>query len=113
MHLSGQTPMSKHIVIFSGSGVSAESGISTFRDPDGMWAKYDAACDIAAGADILLVVGTSLAVYSAASLVDHVSSQCEVYAVDSNLSNASPRRHYLKETAASGVPKLVEQWINS
>jgi len=227
--------MSKHIVIFSGSGVSAESGISTFRDPDGLWAKYDieevatpqafarnpakvldfynlrrrnaltaqpnaahiaiatlqqhfdvtvitqnvddlheragstnvlhlhgelmksrsttdetliydtqgkdinigdlcekgsqlrphivwfgeavpkfdAACDIVATADILLVVGTSLAVYPAASLVDHVSSRCEVYAVDPALSKTHPRWHYLQETAARGVPLLVEKWINA
>ena len=31
----------KNIVILTGSGVSAESGISTFRDQDGVWAKYD------------------------------------------------------------------------
>lgn len=227
--------MPKHIVIFSGSGVSAESGISTFRDPDGLWAKYDieevatpqafarnpakvlefynlrrrnalaaqpnaahfaiarlqhyfdvtvitqnvddlheragssnvlhlhgelmkarstadetliytthgndihvgdlcekgsqlrphivwfgeavpkfdAACNIAAAADILLVVGTSLAVYPAASLVDHVSSHCEIYAVDPALEKASPRWHCLQETAGCGVPKLVEQWINA
>ena len=29
------------VVIFSGAGVSAESGISTFRDSDGLWEKYD------------------------------------------------------------------------
>lgn len=29
------------IVIFSGAGISAESGISTFRDSDGLWEKYD------------------------------------------------------------------------
>jgi NAD-dependent deacetylase len=29
------------IVILTGAGLSAESGISTFRDPDGVWAKYD------------------------------------------------------------------------
>lgn len=28
------------IVIFSGAGVSAESGISTFRDADGLWENY-------------------------------------------------------------------------
>lgn len=33
--------MKKHIVILSGAGVSAESGISTFRDNGGMWDKYD------------------------------------------------------------------------
>lgn len=30
----------KHIVIFTGAGISAESGIKTFRDPDGLWAKF-------------------------------------------------------------------------
>ncbi|MEO1542804.1 MAG: NAD-dependent deacylase [Pseudomonadota bacterium] len=30
-----------HIVILTGAGLSAESGISTFRDADGVWAKYD------------------------------------------------------------------------
>lgn len=31
----------KHIVVFSGAGISAESGISTFRDNGGLWDKYD------------------------------------------------------------------------
>jgi NAD-dependent deacetylase len=31
----------KRIVILTGAGVSADSGVSTFRDPDGVWAKYD------------------------------------------------------------------------
>jgi NAD-dependent deacetylase len=30
-----------HIVVFSGAGMSAESGISTFRDNGGLWDKYD------------------------------------------------------------------------
>ena len=29
------------IVIFSGAGISAESGLATFRDPDGLWQQYD------------------------------------------------------------------------
>lgn len=29
------------IVILTGAGVSADSGVATFRDPDGVWAKYD------------------------------------------------------------------------
>lgn len=29
------------IVILTGAGVSAESGVSTFRDPEGIWAKHD------------------------------------------------------------------------
>lgn len=33
--------MSKKIFFFSGAGMSAESGISTFRDSGGLWEKYD------------------------------------------------------------------------
>lgn len=29
------------MVFFTGAGISAESGISTFRDPEGLWSKYD------------------------------------------------------------------------
>ncbi len=34
-------PRYERIVILTGAGVSADSGISTFRDKDGIWAKYD------------------------------------------------------------------------
>lgn len=30
----------KHIVILTGAGMSAESGIATFRDSDGLWENY-------------------------------------------------------------------------
>jgi len=30
----------KNIVVFTGAGVSAESGLGTFRDADGLWEKY-------------------------------------------------------------------------
>ncbi|MBZ9783157.1 NAD-dependent deacylase [Pseudomonas sp. REP124] len=34
----------KHVVVFTGAGVSAESGIPTFRDAlTGLWARFDAA----------------------------------------------------------------------
>ena len=31
----------KNIVVLTGSGISAESGVATFRDSDGVWAQYD------------------------------------------------------------------------
>ncbi|WNH07836.1 SIR2 family NAD-dependent protein deacylase [Thalassobellus suaedae] len=31
----------KHIVVLTGAGMSAESGIKTFRDADGLWEGYD------------------------------------------------------------------------
>ncbi|MBR3558046.1 MAG: NAD-dependent deacylase [Bacteroidales bacterium] len=32
--------MKKRVVILTGAGISAESGISTFRDSDGLWEQY-------------------------------------------------------------------------
>jgi NAD-dependent deacetylase len=31
----------RSVVVLTGAGISAESGVSTFRDKDGVWAKYD------------------------------------------------------------------------
>ncbi|MEJ6600501.1 MAG: Sir2 family NAD-dependent protein deacetylase [Crocinitomicaceae bacterium] len=31
----------KTIVVFSGAGMSAESGIQTFRDSNGLWENYN------------------------------------------------------------------------
>lgn len=32
----------KHLVVLTGAGISAESGLSTFRDKNGLWNNYDA-----------------------------------------------------------------------
>jgi len=32
---------SRHLVAFTGAGISVESGIPTFRGEDGLWSKYD------------------------------------------------------------------------
>ncbi|WP_421752046.1 SIR2 family NAD-dependent protein deacylase [Croceimicrobium sp.] len=37
---SAQFTTSDHIIIFSGAGMSAESGISTFREKGGLWEEY-------------------------------------------------------------------------
>lgn len=31
----------KHVVALTGAGISAESGIKTFRDADGLWEGHD------------------------------------------------------------------------
>ena len=33
--------MKKQLVILTGAGVSAESGIATFRDSNGLWEQYN------------------------------------------------------------------------
>lgn len=36
-----ETNRRTHIVVLTGAGISAESGISTYRDKDGLWTKHD------------------------------------------------------------------------
>ncbi|MGZ3951937.1 MAG: Sir2 family NAD-dependent protein deacetylase, partial [Flavisolibacter sp.] len=31
----------KKVVVLTGAGISAESGLKTFRDSDGLWEGYD------------------------------------------------------------------------
>ena len=33
--------MKKHIVVLTGAGISAESGVKTFRDHDGLWEGHN------------------------------------------------------------------------
>ncbi|WP_207426338.1 NAD-dependent deacylase [Pedobacter sp. SYSU D00535] len=33
--------MKQHVVVLTGAGISAESGLKTFRDSDGLWEGYD------------------------------------------------------------------------
>ncbi len=30
-----------HLFVLTGAGISAESGLGTFRDTDGIWARFD------------------------------------------------------------------------
>lgn len=39
--MNTQSPQRPHLVVLSGAGMSAESGLSTFRDSDGLWAGHD------------------------------------------------------------------------
>ena len=77
---------------------------------------FDAACKIVQSADILIVVGTSLAVYPAASLVYYVRDRhVPIYLVDPGTPDTrlikNPLTH-VKERGAVGVPQLVEQLKN-
>lgn len=39
--VAGMIARSKRLIVFTGAGVSTESGIPDFRSPDGIWSKYD------------------------------------------------------------------------
>lgn len=72
------------------------------------------AIELTLRADIFLVVGTSLAVYPAASLLQFVRPDAGKYIVTLDL-NTEPHRDFvwLKEKASIGVPKLIESWCTA
>ena len=72
---------------------------------------FDRATEIAREADVMVVVGTSLAVYPAAMLVRYARAGVPIYVVDPGEPDTSMIRNHLthiKERGATGVPKLVE-----
>lgn len=63
-------------------------------------------------ADILIVIGTSLLVYPAASLINYAPSHTKKYLIDPNTTIAQNREvEIIKEKAGIGVPKLVKDLI--
>ena len=74
---------------------------------------FDKAKELVKEADILVIVGTSLAVYPAASLVGWVkNNDVPIYVVDPSVPKIPFLRNrifHIKDRAAIGVPKLVAQ----
>jgi NAD-dependent deacetylase len=64
-------------------------------------------------ADLFLVIGTSLAVYPAAGIIDYAPPAIPKYLIDPADVNVSHVRNLkvIKEKAASGVSKLVEELL--
>jgi NAD-dependent deacetylase len=70
----------------------------------------DAAIAVAKKADFLIVVGTSLEVYPAANLVDHVPFDIPKFLVDPNPSGlAGGDFHVIEQPASLGVPAVARQ----
>ena len=74
---------------------------------------FDPACRIVQDADVLIVVGTSLAVYPAAMLVRYAKSCVPIYVVDPGNPDTSIIRNnpltHIKARAAEGMPELAER----
>ena len=76
---------------------------------------FDVALDIVQKADILIIVGTSLAVYPAASLIQYVKNDVEIYLVDPNTPNLvgiNKKIKHIKENSVVGLPQLVAELIS-
>jgi NAD-dependent deacetylase len=71
------------------------------------------AVEIAARADIFVVIGTSLNVYPAAGLIDYAPGKTPIYLIDPNPVTSSVRRKYtfIQEKAGKGVEMLTEKLL--
>ncbi len=92
-------------------GTQLRPNVVWFGEPVPMISK---AAEVVSSADLFIVVGTSLAVYPAAGLTDYTKPDIERYLVDPGI----PELYsfdgwvHIKESAASGVPKLTEKLLN-
>lgn len=71
---------------------------------------FETAVQIAAAADLLVIVGTSLAVYPAAALVRYVRPHVPIYLVDPGSPDTALIRNpltHIKARAAVGMPELA------
>jgi NAD-dependent deacetylase len=71
------------------------------------------AAELVQQADFLMVIGTSLQVYPAASLVYYTKAGCKLFLVEPNdMDEISVPFTHIKEKAGTGVPTLVENLID-
>lgn len=76
---------------------------------------FPQACQIASTADILIVVGTSLNVYPAASLLEYAPETAKIYLVDPGMPEMGIYRYrieHIRKPASVGVPELVDRLIS-
>lgn len=77
--------------------------------------NMEKAAEIVPQADMLIVIGTSLVVYPAAGLVDLAPAEIPKYIIDPStpeLRDFSGWEH-IKQRAAEGTPKLVEDYLKN
>lgn len=75
---------------------------------------FDKAVLMASGADIFLIIGTSLVVYPAASLIHYVSNSAPKYLIDPKAEPGTriANLEIIRDTAAHGVPVLVDKLLS-
>lgn len=73
----------------------------------------DEAIALAQEADIFMVVGTSLAVYPAAGLIDYVARGTRVFVIDPHLPplRKQPHLEAIAEKASTAVPRIVNDLL--
>jgi NAD-dependent deacetylase len=73
----------------------------------------EVAVDVAEAADIFLVIGTSLAVYPAAGLVNYVGRGKPIYIVDPAKPeiNLKPNMTFIQDKATTGMETLIQKYL--
>ena len=74
---------------------------------------FEPATEIAAEADIFVIIGTSLVVYPAASLLHYVRPGVPVYYNDPNPSAVPAGVTVIRATATEGMKKLYQILVNN
>lgn len=75
----------------------------------------EVAAEIASSADVFLVVGTSMVVYPAASLIDYVPTEVKKYLVDPGRPEILhvPNLEFIQEKASIGMARVMEMLTRS
>jgi len=76
---------------------------------------FDQAAKIVSEAEILIIVGTSLGVYPAASLAHYAKPEVPIYLVDPGEPNIAGIQNHvcqIKENSVTGLPKLMKLLIS-
>lgn len=73
--------------------------------------NFDRACMLAQKADIFVVIGTSLVVYPAASLLHYAPRNAEVYYIDPRPSAVPDYVHVIAKPATEGVKELIDMLV--
>ena len=75
----------------------------------------EVAANIASGADVFLVVGTSMVVYPAAGLIDYVPDRVKKYVVDPKKPDILhvPNLEFISEKASVGMKKVKEMLLKN
>lgn len=70
--------------------------------------EFENAVRIVSQADILVIIGTSMQVYPAASLVNYVKTGTKIYLIDPNDVSMDNNVHIIKKGASEGVKELAK-----
>lgn len=70
------------------------------------------ATELARRADIFVIIGTSLVVYPAAGLIEHVPSEAPVYLIDPATTSKRPDVRHIATGASEGVRRLMDELVS-